>query len=52
MSHALYQMVAQLYTAQNPSVWDRHPARNLADEQVGETVPGPPWLYSRHADAV
>ena len=27
-------------------------ARNLADEQVGETVPGPPWLYSRHTDAV
>jgi len=24
----------------------------LADEQVGETVPGPSWLYPRHADAV
>src|SRR4029434_6843130 len=22
------------------------------DEQVGETVPGPTWLYSRHVDAV
>src|SRR5262245_13887395 len=27
-------------------------ARNLADEQVGETVPGPIWLYPRHVDAV
>jgi hypothetical protein len=27
-------------------------ARNLADEQVGETVPEPTWLYSRHTDAV
>src|SRR5262245_29338067 len=27
-------------------------AQNLADEQVGETVPGPTWLYSRHTDAV
>ena len=27
-------------------------ARNLADEQVGETVPEPAWLYSRHTDAV
>ena len=27
-------------------------ARNLADEQVGETVPGPTWLYPRHTDAV
>src|SRR5215471_13510119 len=25
---------------------------NLADEQVGETVPGPTWLYPRHVDAV
>src|SRR5205807_116529 len=25
MSNALYQMVAHLYTAQNPSVLDRHP---------------------------
>src|SRR5262245_50722606 len=24
----------------------------LADEQVGETVPGPTWLYPRHVDAV
>src|SRR5215831_13207442 len=24
----------------------------LADEQVGETVPGPTWLYPRHTDAV
>src|SRR5215467_12378514 len=27
-------------------------ARNLADEQVGETVPEPTWLYLRHVDAV
>src|SRR5262252_5587003 len=27
-------------------------ARNLADEQVGETVPEPTWLYPRHTDAV
>src|SRR5215217_1274377 len=27
-------------------------ARNLADEQVGETVPESTWLYSRHTDAV
>src|SRR3989442_100972 len=27
-------------------------ARDLADEQVGETVPWPTWLYSRHTDAV